>query len=199
MRVKRKHTGKLASRVFQGDLKFFLIKREIEFLATITLASVRSKATQKSSLSVLPYDSSKAMAYGRTWCEGGNDCTDGSFDNDCTHFMCHCLNAGGVKVPNPSATCSSGLCIRVNDLAAAMSNAVSQYSNVKRLDDHSQSRQGDFCFIPSWFGLRKEHVMMLADVADPTGAKVIAHTNNRCGEFVSFEGADCVYYRIEDA
>lgn len=41
--------------------------------------------------------------------------------------------------------------------------------------------------------------MLLASQATPTGATVYAHTNNRCGNFVSFEGAACVYYRIEDA
>lgn len=41
--------------------------------------------------------------------------------------------------------------------------------------------------------------MLLASQATPAGATVYAHTNNRCGNFVSFEGAACVYYRIEDA
>jgi hypothetical protein len=41
--------------------------------------------------------------------------------------------------------------------------------------------------------------MLLAGTASPTGAEVYAHTNNRCGRLVPFEGADCAYYRIEDA
>ena len=41
--------------------------------------------------------------------------------------------------------------------------------------------------------------MLLSGTANGTGAPVYAHTNNRCGTFVPFEGAGCAYYRIEDA
>lgn len=146
----------------------------------------------------LPYDSSKVFNYASRYCNGGNDCPDGSFRLDCTHFICHCLDAARLTITNPSAKCASGLCIRVNDLAEAFSNASKTYDNIKQINSHSATRRGDFCFIPSWFGLSKEHVMLLTDTATNTGAKVYAHSNNRCDVFVNFEGADCVYYRIEN-
>ena len=148
---------------------------------------------------VLPYNSAKVFGYAQNFCGGGNDCPDGSFALDCTHFLCHSLFATGLKVTNPTAKCQRGLCIRVNDLAAAFNNTVGKFSNVKRIGSHAETRKGDFCFIPSWFGLSKEHGMLLAAQASGTGASVYAHTNNRCGHVVNFEGAACVYYRIEDA
>jgi hypothetical protein len=109
------------------------------------------------------------------------------------------MNKSGVFVKLPSADCASGLCTLVNDLAASFSASCSRYSNIKQLENHAGTREGDYCFIPSWFGLAKEHVMVLASTATPTGASVYAHTNSRCGEFVNFEGEDCIYYRIEEA
>jgi hypothetical protein len=99
----------------------------------------------------------------------------------------------------PSADCASGLCIRVNDLAASFATSTGRYSNVKQLTSHGETRAGDFCFIPKWFGLRKEHAMVLAASATPNGAPVYAHTKPHCGEYVDFEGEDCIYYRIEEA
>lgn len=127
-----------------------------------------------------------------------NDCTDNVFPLDCTHFVSHALNKSGVFVKNPSADCASGLCVRVNDLAASFASSVSRYSNMRQLRSHAETRQGDFCFIPSWFGLSKEHVMVLHSSATAQGAKVFAHSNARCGEFVDYEGAACVYYRIDE-
>jgi hypothetical protein len=148
---------------------------------------------------VLPYNSAKVFTYAQSFCSAGNDCPDGSFSLDCTHFLCHALFATGLKVTNPTAKCQRALCIRVNDLATAFNNTVGKFSNVKRVGSHAETRRGDFCFIPSWFGLSKEHGMLLSAQASGTGASVYAHTNNRCGQFVNFEGAACVYYRIEDA
>ncbi|ACA15975.1 hypothetical protein M446_1469 [Methylobacterium sp. 4-46] len=128
-----------------------------------------------------------------------NDCPDNVFSLDCTHFVAHALNKSGVFVKVPSADCASGLCIRVNDLAAAFHNSVEEYLNVTQIRSHQETREGDFCFIPSWFGLSKEHAMVLHSPATPRGARVYAHTNSRCGDYVSFEGQSCVYYRISAA
>ena len=81
----------------------------------------------------------------------------------------------------------------------AFYNSASQFENVSQIGSHSSTRRGDYCFIPGWFSLSKTHVMLLGDRATSTGAKVYAHTNNRCGEFVNFEGKACVSYRITDA
>lgn len=185
----------LAARVAKGDLIEFLIEEELQRLLELKLVSLGAVAPT----ATLPFDLSKTLEYAQNYCAGGNDCSDSEFPLDCTHFMCHCLAAGGISVSRPSAQCASGLCIRVNDLAAAISNSVGKYSNVKKLAGYAATQKGDICFIPSWFGLSKEHAMLLADTATSTGAKVYAHTNNRCGNLVTFDGAECAYYRIESA
>jgi hypothetical protein len=186
---------KIDSRVITRDILQELIEIEARRLKDARLTAFELPPTA----GTLPYSSTKVFGYAQSWCGGGNDCPDGSFPLDCTHFMCHCLRATGISVTNPSAKCQKGLCIRVNDLAASFNNSVGKFTNVKKISLHSDTRRGDFCFIPSWFGLSKEHAMLLAGQATPSGATVYAHTNDRCGSMVSFEGAACVYYRIEDA
>lgn len=185
----------LASSVITGDLIALLNDPAPERLRGLLLTPAKPVAPT----AVLPFNSAAAFSYASEYCRVGNDCPDNTFDLDCTHFLCHCLNAGGVKVSKPAANCGSMLCIRVNDLAAALANTVGKYSNVTRITSHQATRRGDICFIPSWFPLSKEHAMLLAGPATPEGAMVYAHTNNRCGEMVKFEGAACAFYRIADA
>lgn len=192
---KQPNVKSATSQVLDQDIRSLLIDIEAEYLASLFLTTHELA----SSATVIPYSSAKVFSYAQNYCGGGNDCPDGSFPLDCTHFLCHSLNATGVSVTNPSTKCQRGLCIRVNDLAAAFNNSVGKFTNLKRLGSHGETRRGDFCFIPSWFGLSKEHGMLLAGSAAPDGAMVYAHTNNRCGTRVNFEGASCVYYRIEDA
>lgn len=145
----------------------------------------------------LRYKFAPVRAYLDEYCGSpDNDCEDGAFPSDCTHFVCHGLNKAGVFVKLPSADCKSGLCIRVAELAASFHASKFKYKNVTQLSSHSETQTGDYCFIPSWFGLTKTHVMVLAEKAAPTGARVWAHTENRCALRVEFEGQDCVYYRI---
>jgi hypothetical protein len=185
----------MESKVLNQDILSILIESEEEYLSSLFLTAHELLSTADT----LPYNSSKVFSYAQNYCGGGNDCPNGSFPLDCTHFLCHSLHATGVTVTNPSHKCARGLCTRVNDLAATFNNSVGKFNNVKRLGSHAETRRGDFCFIPSWFGLSKEHGMLLAGPASPDGAMVYAHTNNRCGTRVNFEGASCVYYRIEDA
>lgn len=144
----------------------------------------------------LSYREALAIAYWSSYCVGGNDCPEGEYDNDCTHFCCHGLKAGGVRIKQPTADCPSDLGVRVNDLAESFANSVPKYANVVQLARHEDTKRGDFCFIPGWFGLKKEHVMVLASTATFAGARVWAHTSHRCSDYVEFEGEDCVYYRI---
>ena len=145
----------------------------------------------------LRYDLGPVKAYLRQYCASpDNDCPDGAFDDDCTHFVCHALNASGVFVKLPSASCKTALCIRVKELAASFHASADKYKNVRQLHSHAETATGDFCFIPAWFGLSVNHVMVLADKATPQGASVWSHTNNRCADKVDFKGEDCVYYRI---
>lgn len=150
-----------------------------------------------SSPSKLPFDWSKAKAYYSNYCSEGNDCPDGEYPLDCTHFVCHGLSKTKIIVNLPSATCSNGVCIRVAELAAAFKNAVKKYSNVKEITDFSATREGDFCFIVSWFGLSTDHAMVLADKLSTKSAKVWGHTNNRCASRVDISGQSVVVYRIE--
>jgi hypothetical protein len=126
-----------------------------------------------------------------------NNCPDNVFDEDCTHFVSHAMNHGNVFVRLPTAECQSGLCIRVNDLAASFHASASKYPNVHQLTSHADTQEGDFCFIPGWFGLKKTHAMVLAGPASESGAPVWAHTNAHCGDAADFEGQDCIYYRID--
>ena len=59
--------------------------------------------------------------------------------------------------------------------------------------------KGDFCFLLKRFGLNKAHGMILADNNSPTSARFFAQSTGRCGDLISFEGADCAYYRITDS
>jgi hypothetical protein len=145
----------------------------------------------------LPFDWPTAKAYYANYCGGGNDCPDGSFDLDCTHFVCHGLSKTKVLVDLPSETCENGVCIRVAELAAAFKNSVGKYSNVKKIANLADTKEGDFCFVVSWFGLSTDHVMVLADKTSASGGKVYGHTNNRCAQHVDLTDQELVVYRIE--
>ncbi|MCP3475062.1 hypothetical protein NLM33_32590 [Bradyrhizobium sp. CCGUVB1N3] len=151
-----------------------------------------------SDVATLSFDWSKAKEYYSEYCPqgAGNDCPDGEFALDCTHFICHGLSKSKVIVNQPSATCTNGVCVRVAELAAAFKNSVAKYSNVKKIDDLAQTQEGDFCFVVSWFGLSKDHAMALADTISPSGGKVYGHTNARCGQNVDLTGQSLVIYRI---
>ncbi len=198
MSENEKKNAEVTSKVIDVDIRSLLIEMSTKELDSFELTSREDELLEVSKGKNLPYRSSDVLGYAKDNCAGGNDCPDGSFPLDCTHFICHSLSATSVYVTNPSHKCKKELCTRVNDLAAAFNNAVTQFDNIKRVSSHDSTRRGDFCFIPSWFGLSKEHAMLLADTSSNKGAKVFAHTNNRCGEYVSFDGADCAYYRIED-
>jgi hypothetical protein len=174
---------------------------EIVFCALlfVTIGSLRGQSK------VLVYDEKKAFAYAEKWCTEGNDCPNGQYNDpnntDCTHFMAHILNAGSVKISGAGASCDSGLCVRVKEMAAWFSNASKDYQNVEQFDDWKKAKRGDLCFLKATvLGLSlgsKNHVMLLADKPTEAGAKVFAHQNNHCGEFTTFDVDKCVFYRIK--
>ncbi|MDH2052719.1 hypothetical protein [Achromobacter marplatensis] len=151
------------------------------------------------SLPRLSFNLPAVMAYCSAYCaqSAGNDCPDGSFPLDCTHFVAHSLSKSKILVNLPTAVCANGVCVRVAELAAAFLNSTGSYTNVKRINELSDSRAGDFCFVVSWFGVAKDHVMILADTISGARGRVYGHTNNRCGELVDLTEQDLVIYRIE--
>ena len=107
----------------------------------------------------LSFDWATAKEYYSQYCPrgGGNDCPDGEFPLDCTHFVSHGLSKTKIIVNLPSVICTNGVCIQVAELSAAFKNSVGKYSNVKKVADLSDTKEGDFCFVVSWFGLPKDH------------------------------------------
>lgn len=152
-----------------------------------------------SNVNHLAFDWLKAKTYYDEYCPngGGNDCPDGEYPLDCTHFVSHGLSKSKIIVNLPSVTCTNGVCIRVAELAAAFKNSVAKYNNVKKVVDLSSTREGDFCFVVSWFGLSKDHAMVLADTISASVGKVYGHTNPRCAQPVDLTGQSLVVYRIE--
>lgn len=147
----------------------------------------------------LSFDWATAKEYYSQYCPrgGGNDCPDGEFPLDCTHFVSHGLSKTKIIVNLPSVICTNGVCIQVAELSAAFKNSVVKYSNVKKVADLSGTKEGDFCFVVSWFGLSKDHAMVLADTITSTGGRVYGHTNTRCAEQVDLTGQSLVVYRVE--
>jgi hypothetical protein len=150
-----------------------------------------------SSVKKLPFDWGTAKAYYTKYCRNDNDCPDGEFPSDCTHFVSHGLSKTKIIVNLPSAICQNGVCVRVKELAAAFKNSVARYSNVKQIADLSSTRERDYCFVVSWFGLVTDHAMVLAESITSAGGRVYGHTNSRCGEKVDLTGQTLVVYRIE--
>ncbi|MDX1124781.1 hypothetical protein GOL24_10745 [Sinorhizobium medicae] len=152
-----------------------------------------------SDVSRLPFNWAQTKEYYEQYCarNSGNDCPDGEFALDCTHFVGHGLSKSAIIVNLPTVTCANGVCIRVAELAAAFKNSADKYSNVKKISDIAQTREGDFCFVVSWFGLSKDHAMVLAGPLTASGGRVWGHTNPRCAEPVDLTGERLVIYRIE--
>jgi len=152
--------------------------------------------------SVLPYDSAKVFAYVGMHCKSNsNDCPDGKFIRDGTHFISHALKAGRVCV-NPThliKPCDSGLCVFPKHLYASFQTSSRQYSNVEELDGYKDTLKGDFCFFTK---VGREHVVLLNNTAKQNGAEIFGHSRDRCGEFVKFDATDsksCKFFRIEDS
>jgi Putative amidase domain len=167
----------------------------------------------------LPIDWPAAIKYADKWCSGGNDCPDGQFrppslsddfpfiafkNTDCTHFIGHILNAGGVKITGTTTNCASGILKRAKDLVPWLEDADKKFDNVLKVEGWEKTRANDIAIEMRVEQGRSEprHVMLLADKCSDldgkAGAKVYGHTNERCGkEFVEFDIKSAVFYRIE--
>src|ERR1035441_7793887 len=105
------------------------------------LASVVVEAETRAGQIV--YDAGAAFDYARRFCGGGNTCGN-EYDLDCTHFMCHCLAAGGIRIKAPSDpnNCPAGLNNAVRYLAEAFELMRANYSNVTRITFDDLTRLG---------------------------------------------------------
>lgn len=184
--------NKVTKMATDEELDNFLLKELGDRVSDLSLVPT---AGQPSDTLALNWPS--ARTYYEQHCRKGNDCPNHEYALDCTHFVCHGLASGGVKLENPTATCDSGFGIRVADLAAAFKNATNRYSNVIRVNNFSETKSGDFCFVVSWFGLSKDHAMVAADRVTHKDGKVWGHTYSRCGEKATWEGETLVIYRIK--
>lgn len=149
-------------------------------------------------LETLPYNAGAALAYASTYCGRESNLCGRFYESDCAHFISHCLAAGGVTVTGGAqdARCPAGLCIRAEELAAALYNATTRYGNVKQLNGYEQGRRGDIGFLKRL--IEKSHAFLLAGTPSATSAPVFAHSNPHCGDNMEsvriYFGA---YYRIE--
>ena len=149
----------------------------------------------------LNYDWERTRSYLTDYCNTTNPCPNGNYPTDCTHFVCHALNKGNVFIKNPSAHCEQGMGINARELGTSFRNSVSVYSNVHAIESLESTREGDYAFIPSWFGLDYDHAMVLASPISEKngkmGSKRWQHTRSRCGaEWAAFD-ADVVVFRID--
>lgn len=176
----------------------------VEELGHLSLApiertfQVEGKDFKFDALPTLRYNAGAAFAYATTYCGQNNNSCGKFYDSDCAHFMSHCLAAGGVGVTggDPAARCPAGLCIRAEQLAAALYNATKKFSNVTQLNSYDQGRRGDYGFLKN-FHPYKSHAFLLAGTPTAASGPVYAHTNNHCGDAMDtihiYFGA---YYRI---
>lgn len=168
-----------------------ILKIEENRLGDLVLVSRLQAGPQQ-----LGYNAKKAKSYLNEYCEKGNDCSSEELSADCTHFVSHALNRGGVFVKLPSVHCDSALCTNARELAVSFSNARDKYNNVSIVNKTEEAREGDFIFCPIWFGLDYYHAMVLASRIEGGKYKVWSHTRNHCVREPRDYPTDIVIYRI---
>ena len=182
---------------------------------SLAAATVRSfGATQPPPQPRHRYDNGKAFKYAKDYCsKSENSC--GVFlkaDNlsDCSHFIAHCLAAGGIEVKNPdksNALCPKGLAVRSADIENELRALAKKYKNVFEID-LSDAIVGDVGFLknlrPARGGYVPTHAFMIskpgnyrAGLAKPF---VWSHTANRCDSEMDIQiaGYFSSAFRLED-
>jgi hypothetical protein len=99
------------------------------------------------------YENLKAIDYAKFYCGvESNACgvfLAGVGKSDCSHFLAHCLHAGGITIRNPGPAadlCPQGLAFRNPDLVAELRRLAGLYENVKEVD-LSETIVGDVGFL----------------------------------------------------
>lgn len=136
-----------------------------------------------------PYSNFKATQFAKEWCgETDNVCgvyLTGANKSDCAHFVAHCLNAGGIRIPNDDPTnllCPMGLAVRNSTLVAGLRALAANYDNVREID-LADTILGDVGFL----NLDKpRHAFMVCKPGPLPGnlnvPYVWAHSDSRCCE-----------------
>jgi hypothetical protein len=133
------------------------------------------------------YSNPKAFGYAKKYCgQKTNECgvyLEGPKKSDCAHFLAHCLNAGGIKIPDGGQDlCPMGLAVRNVDLVDALNKLAAQYENIKVID-LSEAIIGDVGFLKIE---RPRHAFMVYKPGTLPGGLdvpyVWAHSDSRCGE-----------------
>jgi len=138
---------------------------------------------------IISYNNFKAITYASAWCGRlDNACglyLQGANGSDCAHFISHCLDAGGITIPNTDPAtnfCPQGLAVRNTLLVPALRNLAMLYDNVVEIG-LVDAIIGDVGFLDI---LLPTHAFMIFEpfnLASPLVApKVYAHSNSRCGE-----------------
>jgi hypothetical protein len=142
----------------------------------------------------LPFDMRAALKVACDHCS--SDCPCGQrFESDCTHFLSHYLYGGGIKAAGGwNSSCDWGLQTWAPHLAAFMEELSNQYSNIQR-HGYQNLDCGDIGFMLNTGGY-VFHALILAGPAQYNGAPIYGHTHDRCGEWVSGDFDNAVYYRF---
>lgn len=170
------------------------------YLGNVVAEMDAVKITARITAGRISYDPAAAFEYAQQWCHSDENECGAQYDADCTHFMCHCLAAGGIRVSGPDAgsNCPAGLNIAVRFLVEAFEKMRVNCSNVLRIGFDEHTLRGDYGFLQNW--LRPYHAFLLNDSVNANGrsAKIFGHTNPRCGAEVADDGfVNGTYYRIQ--
>lgn len=193
--------GRLDSlQAFQADKTGFGKQLPPEFWFDARVAPYRADArryireTLPARYGELPFDMRAALQVAREHCS--SDCPCGQrFESDCTHFLSHYLHGGGIKAGGGwNSSCNWGLQTWAPHLAAFMEELSNQYSNIQR-HGYQNLDGGDIGFMLNTGGYIF-HALILAGPAQYNGANIYGHTNDRCGEWVSGDFDNAVYYRF---
>jgi hypothetical protein len=134
------------------------------------------------------YNNWNAITYAKNWCvKQDNACgsyLQGDGKSDCAHFLSHCLDAGGITIPDVDNTglCPQGLAVRNAVLLPGLRNLAIVYDNVVEIG-LVDAIIGDVGFLDIVWPTHGFMICEPFNLGDPLQApKVYAHSNNRCCE-----------------
>lgn len=167
---------------------------------TITVDGM--EISYKEDFSKVKYSNARAIEYAKLFSYQNSNSCGKYFDQpnktDCSHFIAHCLKAGGIIIKHPESDpngefCPEKLAVRAQDLIKGLRKLDQQYENVTEMDFSDIPVVGDYGFLDN---ITYDHAFM---ICKPSTTKkditVWAHyTNRNCekmdvGWFDNFETA----------